>query len=105
MVLLLLIYCLIYFPLFCFFLLFLFFVCLLLLLFFCFFFVFLGGGGGGGGVLCLSLFCYALRCDLSSFSIILNRKRELVALLLLSYERVVTVNVPWLFLKVPWVGL
>ena len=37
------------------------------------------------GVLCLSLFCYALLCFLSSFAIILKRKREVVALLLLSY--------------------
>ena len=36
------------------------------------------------GVLCLSLFCCALLCVLSSFAIILERKRELVALLLLS---------------------
>ena len=36
------------------------------------------------GVLCLSLFCYALRCVHSSFAIILKRKRKLVALLLLS---------------------
>ena len=56
-------------------------------------------------VLCLSLFWYALLCVLSSFAIILNRKRELVALLLLSYECLATVNVLWLFLKVPWVGL
>ena len=28
------------------------------------------------GVLCLSLFCYALLCVLSSFAIILKRKRE-----------------------------
>ena len=36
-------------------------------------------------VLCLSLFWYALLCVLSSFAIILKRKRELVVLLLLSY--------------------
>ena len=30
---------------------------------------------------CLSLFCYALLCVLSSFAIILKRKRKLVALL------------------------
>ena len=34
-----------------------------------------------------------LLCVLSSFSIILKRKRELVALLVLSYECLVTVNV------------
>ena len=50
-------------------------------------------------VLCLSLFCCALLCVLSSFAIILKRKRErerekdLVALLLLSYRCLVTVNV------------
>ena len=33
------------------------------------------------GVLCLSLFCFVLLCVLSSFAIILKRKRELVALL------------------------
>ena len=57
------------------------------------------------GVLCLSLFCYA--CFLSSFVIIFKRKRdrELVALFVLSYRRLVTVNVLWLYLTVPWVGL
>ena len=45
------------------------------------------------GVPCLSLFCCALLCVLSSFAIILKRKRELVALLLLSYGCLVTVNV------------
>ena len=57
------------------------------------------------GVLCLSLFWYALLCVISSFAIILKRKRELVALLLLSYGYLVTVNVLWLFLMVQWVGL
>ena len=37
------------------------------------------------GVLCLSLFWYALLCVLPSLAIVLKRKRELVALLLLSY--------------------
>ena len=46
------------------------------------------------GVLCLSLFCCALFCVLSSFAINLKRKRELVILLLLSYRCLVTVNVP-----------
>ena len=55
------------------------------------------------GVLCLPLFCYVLLCVLSSFASILKRKRELVALL--SYGCLVTVNVLWLFLTVPWVGL
>ena len=57
------------------------------------------------GILCLSLLCYALLCVHSSFAIIVKRKRKLVALLLLSYRCIVTVNVRWLFLTVPWVGL
>ena len=57
------------------------------------------------GVLCLSLFCYSLLCVQSSFAIILKRKRKLVALLLLSYRCIVTLNVLWIFLTVPWVGL
>ena len=56
------------------------------------------------GVLCLSLFCCALLCVFSTFVIILKRKRELVALLLLSYGCLVTVNVLRLFSMVPWVG-
>ena len=54
------------------------------------------------GVL-LALFCYVLLCVHSSFAIIL--KRKLVALLLLSYRCIVTINVLWLFLMVLWVGL
>ena len=57
------------------------------------------------GFLCLSLLRYALMCVLSSFVIILTRKRELVALLLLSFGCLVTVIVLWLFLTVSWVGL
>ena len=57
------------------------------------------------GVLCLSLLCYALLCVYSSFTIILKRKRKLVALLLLSYRCIVTINVMWFFLTVPCVGL
>ena len=57
------------------------------------------------GVLCLSLFCYALLCVHSSFAIILKRRRKLVVLLILSYRYIVTVNVLWLFLMLPWVGL
>ena len=56
------------------------------------------------GVLCLSLFCYAF-CVHFSFAIILKMKRKLVALLLLSYSCVVTINILWFFLTVPWVGL
>ena len=59
--------------------------------------------GCGGSV--MSMLCYALLCVLSSFSIILKRKRELVALVLLSYRCLVTVNVMLLYLTVPWFGL
>ena len=55
------------------------------------------------GVVWLSLFCYALLCDHSTLAIIL--KRKLVALLVLSYRCIVTINVLWLFLAVPWVSL
>ena len=48
---------------------------------------------------------YALLCVLSSFAIILTRKKELVALLLLSYGCLVTVNVLKLFLTVPLADL
>ena len=34
-----------------------------------------------------------------------NKKTFLVALLILSYRCIVTINVLWLFLTVPWVGL
>ena len=57
------------------------------------------------GVWCWSLFWYALLCVFSSFAIILTRKRELVALLLLSLGCLVTVYVLRLFRSVPWVGL
>ena len=57
------------------------------------------------GFLCLSVFCYGLLCVHSSFAIILKRKRKLFALFLLSYRCIVTINVLWLFLTVPWVGL
>ena len=56
-----------------------------------------------GSVLVFALVCITL-CP-SSFEIILTRKRELVALLSLSFGCLVTVNVLWLFLTVPWVGL
>ena len=55
--------------------------------------------------LCWYLFCYALLCVHSSFAIILKRKRKLAVLLLLCYRCIVTINFPWLFLTVPWVGL
>ena len=57
------------------------------------------------GVLCLSLFCYALHYVQLSFAIILMRNRKLVALLLLPYRCIVTINVLLFFLAVPWVGL
>ena len=57
------------------------------------------------GVLCWSLFCYALLCVLSSFAIILKKKRELIALRLLSCGCLATVYVLLLFLTVSWVGL
>ena len=49
--------------------------------------------------------CYALLCVHSSFAIIMKRKRTLVALLLFSYICMVTVNIMWLFLMVPGIGL
>ena len=57
------------------------------------------------GVLCWSLFWYALLYVLSSFAILSTKKRELVALLLLSFGCLVTLNVLCLFLTVSWVGL
>ena len=51
-------------------------------------------------------FCVCLLvCVHFSFAIILKRKRKLVVLLLLSYRCIITINVLWLFLVVPWVGL
>ena len=47
----------------------------------------------GCGVLCLSLYCCAILCVFSNFAIIFKRKTELVALLLVSYGCLVTVNV------------
>ena len=57
------------------------------------------------GILCLSLFCYTLLCIYSTIAIVLKRKRTIVALLLLSYQCLVKVNVLWLFLAVPGDGL
>ena len=48
----------------------------------------------------LKLSWSALLCVLSSFAIILKRKRELDAFLLLSYGCHATVNVLWLFFMV-----
>ena len=55
--------------------------------------------------MCLSLICYALLCAHSSFAVILKWKKALIALLVLSYRCMVTINVLWLFLTVTWVGL
>ena len=57
------------------------------------------------GVLCLPLFWHALLCVLSNFTIILKRKRELAALLLLSNGCLVTVYVLLLFLTAPKVDI
>ena len=57
------------------------------------------------GVLSWSLLWYAMLYVISSFAFTLTRKRELAALLLLYFGCLVTVNVLWLFLTVPWVGL
>ena len=54
----------------------------------------------------MSLFCYALLCVHSSCAITLKRKKKLVTLVPLSYRScIVTINVLWLFLTVPRVGL
>ena len=57
------------------------------------------------GAQCRSLFWYALLYVLSSFAIILTRKRELAALILLSFGCLFTVNVLYLSLTVSWIGL
>ena len=51
------------------------------------------------------LVCITFVSFKSSFAIILKGKRDLAALLLLSYGSLVTVNVLRLFLTVLWVGL
>ena len=43
--------------------------------------------------------------ECSSFVIILKMERKLAALIVLSYRCIVTINVFWPFLTVPWVGL
>ena len=53
----------------------------------------------------MCLFCYVLLCVHYSSEIILKRARKLIALLLLSYRCIVTINVLWLFLTWPWIGL
>ena len=57
------------------------------------------------GFVVKSLFCFAVLCVLSSFTIISLGKRELVALLLLSSLCLVTDFVLCLFLMLLWVGL
>ena len=57
----------------------------------------------GSSVFVFVLLC--ITCVHSSFAIILKRKRKLVALLLLSCRCIVTINVLWLFLTVPWNNL
>ena len=47
---------------------------------------------------------YFLTVRYSSFAIILKRKRKLVALLVLSYRCIVTIDVLWLFLTMALVG-
>ena len=53
----------------------------------------------------LSMVYYALLCIHSSVAIILKRNRKLISLILLSYRCIVTINVLWLFLTVPWAGM
>ena len=55
------------------------------------------------GVLCLSLFRYALLCVHFTFCNHLKEKAGLFAIIVL--QMYVTINVLWLFLTVPWVGL
>ena len=50
-------------------------------------------------------FVHALLSVLSSFAIILTRKRALVALLLLFFLCLVTASVPWFFITVLCVSL
>ena len=52
----------------------------------------------------LVFFLYSLLYVLSTFVIILTRKKDQVTLLLLYFECLVTVNVLWLFLAVLLVG-
>ena len=61
----------------------------------------------GGWVSVWSMFCYVVLCVFSSLAIILMGKRERASCFarLLSYRCIVTINVMWLFLTVPWVGL
>ena len=55
-----------------------------------------------------SVFVFIFLCIIlchSNFAIILKRKRRLAALLVFSYRGIVTINVMWLFLPVPWIDL
>ena len=49
--------------------------------------------------------CVFILLYITSFAIVLKRNRKLVALLLLSYRCIVTINVLCLFLTVPWASL
>ena len=51
--------------------------------------------------------CFVMHyiCIHSMFTFIMKRKRKLVALLLLSYRCIATLNALQLFLTVPWIGL
>ena len=44
------------------------------------------------GVLCFSLLCFSVLCVHSSFAFTLKSKRKLVALLLLPYRCIVSIN-------------
>ena len=60
----------------------------------------------GSSVFVFVLLCIrGLLCVHSSFAIILKRKRKLIALLLLSYNCIVTKKFLWLYQTVPWVGV
>ena len=56
-----------------------------------------------GSVLVFGLVCITLYP--TSFAIILAEERDMVALLLLSFDRLVTVNILQLFPTVPWIGM
>ena len=57
------------------------------------------------GVLYLSCYVKHYFVSYSSFAILLKRKRKLVALLLLSYRCIVTLNILWIFHMMPLIGL
>ena len=57
------------------------------------------------GVLCWSLFWYSLLCPFKFCNYLDEEDRAGWSILLLSFRCLVTVNVLWLFLAWPWVGL